>query len=103
MKKIFSNINEIARIAVQAAAILASGFIGYIGNDIYRNYQNALKPALTHESRKSELTSVAINERNELLIFNRETGSYTIYAPNVGNMIFNLYANRIHAEKNKDQ
>jgi len=103
MKKIFSNINEITRIAVQAAAILASGFIGYAGNDIYRNYQNALKPALMHESKKSEITSVAINEREELLIFDRTNGSYIVYSPNVGNMIFTLYANKIHAEKNKEQ
>lgn len=41
-------------------------------------------------------TSVAINERSELLIIDRTTGAYKIYDDSVGTAIFNMYAGKMY-------
>jgi hypothetical protein len=50
------------------------------------------------EPKKSETTSVAINERGELMVIDRKGGAYTLYDATVGDMIFKLYANRIYSQ-----
>jgi hypothetical protein len=48
--------------------------------------------------KELKTTSVAINERDELLIIDRKTGLYTIYQDSVGTVIFKLYANKIYKQ-----
>ena len=40
-------------------------------------------------------TSVAINEKNQLLLINKQTGEYILYSDSVGISIFNIYAKSI--------
>lgn len=74
------------------ALVLAIGFaIGYY------YYVFTTKP--TNESPLGSVktmneTSVAVNERNELLIIDRTTGHYTVYCDSVGSAIFTVYANQ---------
>lgn len=44
-------------------------------------------------------TSIAINERSELMIIDRKTGTYEIYQDSIGTIIFNLYAGKIYSSK----
>ena len=44
-------------------------------------------------------TSIAINERNELMIIDRSTGMYEVYESKIGNTIFSLYANQMYSQK----
>ena len=77
--------------------------IGYISSDLYHrvketgNEKNgeASVPKIT---KKIDKVSVAINERNELMIIDRTDGSYEIYQDSVGRCIFNLYANSIQTK-----
>lgn len=46
-------------------------------------------------------TSVAINERNELMLIDRATGTYEIYEAAIGNTIFTMYANQMYSQKSK--
>ena len=55
-------------------------------NSITRN-----KPS----SIKREEVSLAIDERNNLLIIKKSDGTYTTYQDSIGYMIFNLYAKNI--------
>ena len=48
--------------------------------------------------KNAEITSVAINERGELMMIDRKNGAYTLYDAPVGDMIFKLYANRIYSQ-----
>jgi hypothetical protein len=50
-------------------------------------------------AHKSDETSVAVNERGELMIIDRKTGAYTLYENGLGQSIFNIYANRIYQKK----
>jgi hypothetical protein len=65
----------------------------------------------THESKEAtkienpyahayspEEISIAVNESNELIMIERETGEYIVYSDQIGQTIFGMYANRIHQE-----
>jgi len=47
--------------------------------------------------------SVAIDSKGNLLVFNRENGSYTCYSDSVGISIFNLYSKMIYSSIKSDQ
>lgn len=71
------------------AITLCTGFaIGYY----YKVMKENINATQWKSIKSSEKTSVAINERGELLIINRQTGDYTVYEGEVGQTIFQLYA-----------
>jgi hypothetical protein len=47
-----------------------------------------------------EELSIAVNESNELLMIERATGKYIVYSDEIGQTIFEMYANRIQQEVN---
>jgi hypothetical protein len=65
----------------------------------------------THESKETtkvdnpyahafspEEISIAVNESNELIMIERETGEYIVYSDQIGQTLFGMYANRSHQE-----
>jgi hypothetical protein len=70
--------------------------IGYSVCEIY--HYTKQKPSTAKEVKKISETSVAINERGEMLIIDRKTGEYTVYQDSVGKSIFVLYANGIQSK-----
>jgi hypothetical protein len=59
------------------------------------------KPTMVIQpSIKLQDVSVAINERNEMLIIDRKTGEYVTYEDSVGMAIFTTYAGKLYTEKN---
>ena len=92
---IFTALNKIGKATVIIAAIA----IGFISGDIYNNYKNHTKMSSMQNARKADETSVAVNERGELMIIDRKTGAYTLYENGLGQSIFNIYANRIYQKK----
>lgn len=76
--------------------------VGYFSSDVYHRIKKsqcekteASTPKIT---KKIDKVSVAINERNELMIIDREDGSYEIYQDSIGRCIFNLYANSLQTK-----
>ena len=51
-------------------------------------------------TKSIEHTSIATNERGELLIIDRKSGKFAIYSDSIGTAIFNLYAGRMYANMN---
>lgn len=76
--------------------------LGYICSDVYhRIKKNQCDNAENNSpkiTKKIGKVSVAINERNELMIIDRQDGSYEIYQDSIGRCIFNLYANAIQTK-----
>lgn len=74
---------------------------GYAVSELQHRYKESLvgeeSPMVT---RPSSEISVAINERNELMLIDRRNGKYEIYQDSTGMQIFNLYANKIYREHN---
>jgi hypothetical protein len=73
--------------------------LGYSVCEIY--HRTKTSPSVGKEVKTISETSVAINERGEMMIIDRKTGDYTIYQDSVGKSIFTLYANSIQAKYEK--
>lgn len=82
--------------AGQFLIVIAALFIGYISCDIHTSYKTKTVKAQVPVVKTLDETSIAINERNEMLIINRADGSYQIYQDSVGITIFNMYAARMY-------
>jgi len=76
--------------------------LGYICSDVYHRIKKNQSDNAENNSpkitKKIGKVSVAINERNELMIIDRQDGSYEIYQDSIGRCIFNLYANAIQTK-----
>lgn len=88
---------KLGNLLIVAIAMLTGFFIGYY----YWVMMNSAKVSPLKNIRPLLKTSVAINERNELLIIDRTSGTYTVYQDSVGLMIFNLYASKKYDQINK--
>lgn len=93
--KISAFAKKLGNLLMLMIALVAGFFIGYyywvMTTKVDKSQWDNVKPLTT--------TSVAINERNELLIIDRKTGLYSIYQDSIGKVIFNLYANRIYKQE----
>jgi hypothetical protein len=96
--KFFSNAGKVA-------IILLSMVVGFYVNEIYRARKSKPSSTVTEErmpkAKSQQETSVAINERGEIIVIDRNTGKYEIYADSVGLMIFNHYASRMYVKANQ--
>ena len=72
--------------------VLVAGF--FVGKT-YVELKPEEKDPLTTQS--VDKVSIAVDESNQILIINRETGEYQIYSDSVGITIFKMYANRIYS------
>ena len=100
-KEIFEKTSKVLKEALKILGFVGLVALGYILSELYhystaeKNKESVSSPKVTKTIRQ---TSVAINERNELMIIDRTTGEYEIYQDSIGQSIFNLYATRIQSE-----
>ena len=84
---------KLGNLLVLVVALFAGGIIGYY----YYHFSQKKEATVELEKvRGIEQTSVAINERSELMIIDRTTGKYTIYDDSVGTAIFSMYASKMY-------
>lgn len=95
IKKLFKGIGN----ALVIAIVLVVGF--FIGYYYYVFTNKPVQESPLGHVRTMQETSVAVNERSELMIIDRSTGNYTVYCDSVGTAIFTVYANRKYQEEVK--
>lgn len=78
--------NKLGSVMVIAAAMVIGFLVGY-----YYWYMS-VKTSIQKKAKNLSSVSIALNEREELMIIDRVNGVYTIYQDSVGLAIFNLYA-----------
>ena len=84
---------KLGNLLVLVVALFAGGIIGYY----YYHFSQKKEATVELEKvRGIEQTSVAINERSELMIIDRTTGKYTIYDDSVGTAIFDMSASKMY-------
>lgn len=85
--------------SIKVIFILVAVASGYAISEIHHRYseENSNKEGAPMKTRNSSEISVAINERNELMIIDRRNGEYEIYQDSTGLQIFNLYANKMYS------
>lgn len=103
MKDFFKKENIMPKLKkVGTFAIILIALIGgfYMG----RNYQpeDEVEVVVPHNPYAHAFTpdeiSIAVNESNELIMIERQTGDYIVYSDTVGITIFEMYSNRIYEE-----
>jgi len=88
LAKVTLMLRKLGSIALLALALTTGFAIGYY----YQFVRSSVKPSEWEKIKESESTSVAINERGELMIIDRKNGDYMVYDNEVGKLIFQLYA-----------
>jgi hypothetical protein len=86
--------NHVGKITIVLIALIC----GFIAGEYYYKSKEVTTQKLPMDLKtihKLDGTSVAINERNELLVIDRKQGSYEIYSDSVGKVIFKLYASQM--------
>lgn len=79
-------------------ACLASFATGYF----YRTMNTKNVECKTEVERvKKGQVNLAIDQNNNLIMINLETGNYTIYEDSIGNTIFSLYAKNVWGQHTK--
>jgi len=90
MKKIIEQIRSLAKpfflIVMISSALIIGWIVGYYTNKIANNYVNQ-KSVKTKDN-----VSVAVNEKNQLILIDKESGEYQIYSDSVGLNILSVYA-----------
>lgn len=89
IKKFFNNLGKVAVIIIAMAC-------GYAASEIYHRYEAGVRAYKMQEAQSIQQTSAAVNERGELMIIDRKSGTYKIYDSQVGKTIFDLYAKEIY-------
>jgi hypothetical protein len=88
-------INALRKIGAVSVIIMAlgSGFvIGYYYNTVFCKIAETNQ--FKHVNTLSE-TSIAVNEKNQMIIMNKNNGTYKIFEDSIGVVIFNMYANKL--------
>lgn len=94
LKNALIEIREIGRYLI----VVSLGYALCLITHIWKPKDNVQKTKTIKE------TSVALNERGELLLIDRNSGVYTVYQDSIGKSIFNLYAismESLYKEKTK--
>jgi len=88
--KLKNAFNHIFWVVVVSLSIGAGFAVGYY-YDIINPKEPRKVSTLIH---RSEIT-LAMDEHERLLVIDKQTGEYTVYADSIGKSIFNLYARKI--------
>lgn len=92
IEKTTSLLKRLGTVVVLSSALIAGFCIGYY----YDLAVNKVKGDAWREAKTLNNTSVAVNEKEDLLIIDRKTGAYTIYSDSIGRVIFNIYAQKAY-------
>jgi hypothetical protein len=86
----------------QAIVMVSCAILGYGASWCYERLSERLnvESQVLPPSCGIEQVSVAMNERGELLLIDRSTGTYQVYTDGVTRNIFDLYATRMYANAN---
>jgi len=97
------NLNEKAQKFLIIGIVIVSITFGIFAHKIYfkLNEDKPCKSSIIYpEMKMLSQTSVAVNERGELMLIDRKNGTFQIYQDSVGQVIFKMYANKMYSFKN---
>lgn len=97
------NLNEKGQKLLTIGIVVVSIVGGIFVHKIYQKLHED-KPCkstiIYPEMKMVKETSVAVNERGELMLIDRKNGTFQIYQDSVGQIIFKMYANKMYSFKN---
>lgn len=94
---------ETSQKALTIGIVAVSIIGGIFAHKIYAklNDDKPCKSTIVYpEMKYMKETSVAVNERGELMLIDRKNGTFQIYQDSVGKTIFKMYASKMYSFKN---
>ncbi len=102
LDKLISRFRKPILLAGRILLVIIALSSGYAISEIRHRYKESLVEGKSPMvARPAAEISVAINERNELMLIDRRNGKYEIYQDSTGMQIFNLYANKLYKDNNQ--
>ena len=83
--------------------IIVALTIGFFSGKMYNSYLNKINEKHYKQPINHKDISIAINERNELLIIDRVSGEYKTYQDSVGRGIFDMYSKIVFLSKTDEK
>ena len=98
IQKLLNAANRVGNYLLLVVCLCAGFFIGRVSHQILPKED---KVDVSTKSLNS--ISIAINESNDLLLIDRSTGKYDVFADSVGFTIFRMYAGKISQTVNQSK
>lgn len=99
LETVKSYVKPVLNIVILVTVSTATFKLGALHQASQAEKADVVQNPYAHAFTPDEL-SIAVNESNELLMIERSTGKYIVYSDQIGQTIFDMYANRIHQEVN---
>ena len=91
---IAKNIKSLSQYVMILIALISGFIIGKFHYKLEQVKEDTTNPF--NHVRNIKNISIAVNEHNELMLINKNTGNYQIYSDSIGMSIFRMYSNRIY-------
>jgi hypothetical protein len=91
--KVVSTLKKVGSYTIILLALSSGFFLGRVSHEILPKVET--KPTVKQASE----ISIAINESNQMMIIDKKTGKYDMFADSVGITIFRMYAGKIYQEQ----
>lgn len=101
VKTAFEKVKQFLSALSKVAIVILAMATGFAAGNLYYRYTNSLQAKTMQKARTQEETSIAINERGEIMVIDRKSGFYEVYSDTVGKMIFDLYASKMYYSTKK--
>ena len=88
--------NRVAHFSIIIVALVVGFIVGHYYDVVFDKVsnKNAFKKVYTMKE-----TSIALNEKNQILIIDKTDGSYRTYEDSVGLKIFDFFANKLYVKE----
>ena len=94
-----TTLNKVKQYAIIAVALVIGFFVGKHTHTIElstKMSKNTYRDNPYRNMRSAKDISIAVDENNELLLINKQTGKYQVYSDSIGMCIFRMYSYRIY-------
>lgn len=91
--KVSTVLKKIGSYTIILLALSSGFFLGRVSHEILPKVET--KPTVKQASD----ISIAINESNQMMVIDKKTGKYDMFADSVGITIFRMYAGKIYQEQ----
>jgi hypothetical protein len=91
--KIMTTLKKVGSYTLILLALSSGFFLGRVSHEILPKVE--AKPTVKQASD----ISIAINESNQMMVIDKKTGKYDMFADSVGITIFRMYAGKIYQEQ----
>jgi hypothetical protein len=92
--KVISTLKNVANYVFILLVLTSGFFLGRVSHDILPKVE-APQPTV----KQANEISIAINESNQMLIIDKKSGKYEMFADSIGLTIFRMYAGKIYQQQ----